>query len=302
MKGKQYVWFDGEFVEYEKATVPILTHSLQYGSGVFEGIRSYSSSSGAAVFRLRDHVDRLFRSMKIYGMRTEFSEKDIEKAITGTVKKNGLKDSYIRPIVFYNDQNIGLNVIGKKISIAIAAVEFGNYFQNKNKGVRCHVSTWRRINSAILPPQAKASGNYLNSIIASREAKEMGADEAIMLSLKGCVSEGPGENIFLVESNRLVTPSKESDILIGITRDSVIKLADFMGIGVEEREVSREELYYCDEAFFSGTAAEITPIVEIDSHAVSDGKPGPVARALAEKFSSIVHGNSKEFRDWLTPI
>lgn len=302
MAGKQYAWMDGEFIDYEKATVPILTHSLQYGSGIFEGIRAYSTPKGSAVFRLEEHVHRLFNSMKIYRMGAKFTEKDVQEAILQLLKKNGLKDAYIRPFAFFNDQRIGLTIKDKKVSIAVAAVEFGNYFSNKDTGVKAKVTSWRRINSSILPPEAKASGNYLNSIIASTEAKLTGADEAILLSHDGFISEGPGENIFIVENNRLVTPSRDSDILMGITRASVLKLAESMGIETEERRVNREELYTCDEAFFTGTAAEVTPITEVDSIKVGNGKPGAITKKIGDRFSAIVHGEDKAFKDWLAPV
>lgn len=275
MEAKQYIWFDGKFVEFEKANVHVLTHSLQYGSGIFEGMRAYETADGPAIFRLDDHVNRLLNSAKIYGMDLGFSKEQLRDAAISTVRRNRLAECYIRPFSFYNDARIGVNPIGRKISTIIAAIPFGNYFQNKGKGISCKISSWHRINSQILPPQAKASGNYLNSVLASLEAKNAGADEAIMLSGNGYVAEGSGENIFLVEGNVLVTPSAESDILLGITRDSIIKLAKSMGMEVEERKVHREELYTSDEVFFTGTAAEITPIIRIDSKRVGKGHPVP---------------------------
>ena len=296
------VWFDGKFVSYEDAKVPILTHSLQYGSGIFEGIRAYSTKEGTAIFRLSDHVDRFFNTAKIYNMNLGYTKKEISEAIIGAVKKNALSEAYIRPFAFYNDDRIGLDVTGKKISVAIAAVPFGSYFANKDNGIKCKIVSWHRINSSILPPMAKASGNYINSIIASIEAKNAGADEAILTSVEGYIAEGPGENIFLVEGGRLVTPSRSADILLGITRDSIIKIAENIGVEVEEREVHKEEAYICDEAFFAGTAAEITPINSIDSRKIGGKGMGPVTKLLASNYYSIVHGDNKEFEEWLTYI
>jgi branched-chain amino acid aminotransferase len=302
MKAKQYVWFDGKHVAFEDAKVHVLTHSLQYGSGIFEGLRAYKTQKGTAVFRLNDHVKRFFNTAKIYDMALGFSRDEIQDAILSTVKRNGLEEGYIRPFAFYNDQQIGLNPTGKKVSVFIAAVPFGSYFANKDKGIKCKVSSWRRINSEILPPEAKACGNYLNSILCSTEAKRAGADEAILLSCNGYVAEGPGENIFLVQGGKLVTPSRESDILLGLTRDSIIKLAENKGLLVEERFVHREELYTSDEVFFTGTAAELTPIVEIDSIKIGKGVVGPITKMLGEEFSGVINNEHPEFSDWLTYI
>lgn len=300
MANQQYVWLDGKMIKYDDAKVPILTHSLQYGSGVFEGIRAYKAVKGTAIFRLSDHIKRFFRSMKIYGMLVGFTEQDIEKAIIDLVGRNRLESAYIRPFAFYNDSNIGLSVSGKKTSVAIAAVPFGSYFGGKSRGIKCRISSLHKMNSAILPPTAKGSANYLNSVLASQEAKKVGADEAILLSINGYVAEGPGENIFIVEDNMLITPSKEADILYGITRDSVIRIAGAMGIVVEERNMHREELYVSDEAFFTGTAAEITPIVEIDARPVGNGSIGPITKLVSERYTQITTGNDREFEDWLT--
>ncbi len=302
MATKQYVWMDGNFIEFDKANVHVLTHSLQYGSGIFEGIRAYETGQGPAIFRLKEHARRFINSARIIGMDLGLSQKQVEDAIVSTVRKNGLKSCYIRPFAFYNDQNIGLSVIGKKVSVVVAALPFGSYFANKEKGINCRVSSWQRMNSYILPPEAKASGNYSNSILASVEAKRAGADEAIILARSGHIAEGPGENIFLIQDARLVTPSKEADILLGITRDSVIKMAESMGLEVEERMVHREELYTCDEAFFTGTAAEITPIVSIDLKKIGQGKIGPVTKMLSEKFSAVAQGRDREYSDWLTIV
>ncbi len=301
MKNQQYLWLDGKLIKFEAAKVHILTHSLQYGSGVFEGIRCYKTPTGPAVFRLHDHMKRLVNSAKTYGMPLKFTTKQLEGAAITTMSKNGLEEAYIRPFAFYSDVGIGFNVKGKQTSVAIAAVHFGSLF-NPSKGIRCKVSSWLRINSSILPVGAKASGNYLNSLLASQEANNSGYDEAILLSGDGKVAEGPGENIFVVQDGVVITPPKSSDILVGITRDSVLKIAENIGLEVEERDLRREELYTSDEVFFTGTAAEVTPIISVDSRQVGDGKPGPMTTMLSDRYSRIVRGGDKEFASWLTYV
>lgn len=303
MAGNSYTWLDGKFVKSEDAKVNVLTHSLQYGSGIFEGIRCYETKKGPAIFRLGDHVKRFFDSAKIYGMPLNFTQRQLEDAICGTITKNKLRSAYIRPFAFYNSVGIGFSTKGKTTSVAIVALPFGNLFGEKHSGLRCKVSSWQRINSSILPAGAKASGNYLNSIIASRDAQDSGYDEAILLTGFGrTVAEGPGENIFVVQDGALVTPPKSSDILLGITRDTVIRLAQRAGLTVHEREIRREELYTSDEVFFTGTAAEITPIISVDSRPVGSGKPGPVTLILSEKYTQLVKGEGKEFSDWLRVV
>ncbi len=301
MESRKYVWVNGVLVESKNAKVHVLTHSLQYGSGIFEGIRSYSSSEGTSIFRLKDHMKRFENSARIYSMNLGFTAHELEDAVVEIVRKNKDRDCYIRPFAFVDDTRIGLGTQGKKISVVIASVPFGSYFDDKEKGVKCVVSSWRRINSSIMPPEAKASANYLNSSTASLEAKNAGADEAILLSSNGYVAEGPGENIFLVNGGKLLTPSKDADILLGITRDTIIKLAEFKGIEVEERNVHREELYTADEMFFAGTAAEITHITSVDKRKVGNGKKGPITRILAEEYSNTVHGKT-DFKEWLTEV
>ncbi len=295
------IWLDGEIVKYSDSNISILTHSMQYGSGIFDGIRAYDTEKGAAIFRLKDHVKRFFESAKIYNMKLNYSEDEISKAIKDVVLSNNLKSCYIRPFAFYNDSNIGLSVYGKKTGVFIAAVPFGNYFKDKDIGIRCKVSSWRRISRESLPLKAKASGNYANSVIASIEAKNCGFDEAILLSTDGYVAEGPGENIFLVKENKLMTPDESSDILIGITRNSIIKIAKNMGFEVEQRHIRRDELYTAEEIFFTGTAAEITPILDVDGVRISN-KIGQITKTLSEKYSDIVHGKDKEYLHWLVSV
>jgi branched-chain amino acid aminotransferase len=303
MTTKRYIWFDGKFVDFDKANVHVLTHSLQYGSGIFEGIRAYETDRGTSVFRLHDHAKRFINSAKTYQMGIGMNAAEFAEYVVSTIAKNRLGECYVRPFAFYvNNNQIGVNPAGRKVSTIIAAIPFGNYFHNKDRGISCKVSSWRRINSMVLPPQAKASGNYLNAVLASLEAKNSGADEAIMLTQDGYVAEGSGENVFLVREGVLVTPSVESDILPGITRDTVIKLSESLGIEVEEREVHREELYTSSEVFFTGTAAEITPITKIDSRNVGSGKPGPIAKLLNDNYAKVVRGKNKEYDGWLTYV
>lgn len=295
------VWLNGNIVNSEDAKINLLTHSVQYGSGIFEGIRAYQTQKGTAIFRLKDHVKRLENSARMHSMHLEYSRSEIESAIINTIKVNRLTECYIRPFAFYDDQNIGLSAVGKRVSLFIATLPFGAYFgKGEEKGIRCKISSWKRINSSMLPVEAKASGNYINSIIANTEARTSGFDEAILLSGDGYIAEGPGENIFLVDNNSLVTPDKSSDILMGITRDSIIKIAENMGIEVTERKVHREEIYACQEAFFTGTAAELTPINVVDGIKIGSGKPGPITKMLSERYSLASRGKLKEFESWLT--
>ncbi len=295
------VWFDGEILDYEKVKVPVLTHSLQYGSGIFEGIRAYNTDRGPAVFRLKEHIERFLNSAKIYHMDLKYKREEIEKAVVDVVRINKLNECYIRPFAFYNDDKIGLSPFGKKVSVFIAAVPFGKYLA-MDGGTRCKISTWKRISSETLPIQAKASGNYLNSIIANLEAKYAGYDEAILLGQNGYVAEGAGENIFLVKNTTIITPGPQADILMGVTRDTVMQIANYLGYNVIERNVHKEELYTADEVFFSGTAAEITPIVNIDGIKIGDGNVGNVTKKIRETYYNIVHGKLKEFEHFLTYV
>ncbi len=296
------VWLDGKIIKYDDAKVPILTHSLQYGSGIFEGIRAYDAE-GAAIFRLSDHIERFMKTAKIYSMKLGYTKEELQNAVIDVVKSNGIKECYIRPFAFYNDDNIGLGVEGKKLSVFVANKPFGKYLgKEEDNGVRAKISTWDRLSSRTLPIQAKASGNYLNSIIASIEAKASGFDEAIMLSLDGSVAEGAAENIFLVSNGRIITPDMGSDILLGITRSTVMELAKDLGYSVEERRIHKEELYTADEVFFAGTAVEIAGIVNIDGITIGNGKVGSITSALKKKYMDVVHGKEEKYLKWLTKV
>lgn len=303
MTDEPKVWLDGNLIKESDAKVPIMTHSLQYGSGIFEGIRSYETSSGSAVFRLDEHIRRFFNTAKTYYMELPYDPGQIKKAILEVLKVNNLKSAYIRPFAFYNDSRVGIHTDEKRISVFIAAIPFGAYFgESQEKGLKCKISSWHRISSTVLPIQAKASGNYLNSIIANAEVAKAGYDEAILLSANGFVAEGPGANIFLAKDGKILTPNKDSDILLGITRDSIIKVAESLHLEVEQRFVHREELYSADEVFLVGTAAEVTPVVSIDNISVGDGIPGEITKKIGSKFSDIVHGRDNYFSEWLTPV
>ena len=296
------VWLDGQIIDEKDARVPIMVHSLQYGSGIFEGIRAYDAGGVPAVFRLDDHIRRFINTARIYHMNLGFSADKLKEAVKQVILANSLKSCYIRPFAFYNDNNIGVSPFGKKVSVFIAARPFGLYFSNADKGLKCKVSSWHRIDSAVLPVQAKASGNYLNSVIAMWDAHESGFDEAILTTRDGYLTEGPGENLFLVKDGELLTPGRESPILMGITRDSILHFAESIGIRATERMIRRDELYTADELFFAGTAAEITPIVNVDGLEVSGGMIGPVTRKIRDKFREIVEGRNETYAKWLTKV
>ncbi len=303
LRMEQKIWINGTLVDRSEAKVPILTHSLQYGTGIFEGIRSYASGDNSFVFRLRDHIRRFQYSAKIYRMDLRFSVDEISKGVIDTIRANSLKSCYIRPFAFYSDESISLATEGLHVSVTIATVDLGKYFGAKaHEGLECMTSSWRRINSSILPVHAKASGNYLNSCLASTEAKLAGYDESIMLSGDGYISEGPGENIFMVKDGVIITPGLESNILMGITRDSVIAMTRDLGYDVVERQIHRDEIYSADEAFLCGTAAEITPIKSLDRIVVGDGKIGKITKDVTDNFEKLLSGQNEKFRKWITPV
>ncbi|MEO9366151.1 MULTISPECIES: branched-chain amino acid transaminase [Candidatus Nitrosocaldus] len=297
-----YVWLDGKIVEYENAKVPLMTHALHYGTSVIEGIRAYKAKDNLYIFRLEDHIKRLFRSASIHSIPLRHSVKDVIDGVVQMLRKNDVRDScYIRPIAFVGLHGIDLYVREDSPShIAIVAFKFDQYF-NSN-GIRACISSWRRINDLSLPPLAKAGANYLNSVLATQECRRRGYDEAILLDSNGMVSEAPGENVFLVRNGRIVTPSLASCVLEGITRDTAMRIARDMGYVVEERNIPRSELYVADEVFLTGTAAEITPVISIDDHIVGDGKEGKVTRSIREIYAKTVRAEVKAYMDWLTPV
>jgi len=291
---------DGRYVRFEDAKVHVLCHSLHYGNAIFEGIRCYDTDKGPAVFRLREHLNRLFNSAKSYCMKIPYSKEELREATLGLMRINNVKECYIRPIVFYGDEHIGLEPEGLKVHVALIPIPWGHYFGEKiEKGLRAKISSWCRINPLIVPPQAKCAGNYVNSLLAKMEATKAGYDEAILQNISGYIAEGPGENIFIVRQGKLITPPVHAGILIGATRDSIMKIAKDMGIEVIIRDIPREELYISDEAFFTGTAAEVTPIVEVDDRVIGNGKRGPITCKLQSKFFDILRGKDEKYYEWL---
>ena len=299
------IWVNGEFVNWEEAKVHVLSHALHYGSGVFEGIRCYATEKGSFIFRLKEHIDRLYRSAKLYKMEIPYSKDEIKNAIKETIRINGLDSCYIRPIVFYGYHHLGVNPEGCPVECVIAAWRWGTYLGEKGleNGIRCTFSSWQRIHPNMLPVvNAKATGQYINSMLAVMDAKDKGFDEAIMLDSNGYVSEGPGENIFIVKNATLYTPGSESSLLLGITRDSVITLARDMGYEVIEKPLTKGEAMTADEVFFAGTAAEITPIREIDTIIIGEGKMGKVTERIQRKFFDVVNAKEEKYMRWLEPV
>jgi branched-chain amino acid aminotransferase len=298
-----FIWFEGKLVPWSDAKIHVLTHGLHYGTGVFEGIRAYEANKGTAIFRLNDHVQRLFNSLKILNMKIPYDFQTIFEAIKAVVRENKLKAAYIRPICFYGDDRLGLSVNGVSVKTAIAAWEWGEYLGkgSESGGIKAHVSSFSRHHVNAAMGKAKISGQYVNSTLAQMHASAAGFDEAILLDTMGFVSEGSGENIFLVKNKKLLTPMLSS-CLEGITRDSVIAFAADLGIPVIERNITRDELYTADEVFFTGTAAEITPICSIDHREVGSGKPGAITKLIQTTFFDCVHGRSLQHNDWLSYV
>ncbi|MGC8569239.1 MAG: branched-chain amino acid transaminase [Nitrososphaeria archaeon] len=297
----RFIWHNGSFVAWQDAKVHVMTNGLHYGTGVFEGIRAYWNGSQLYVFRLREHVDRFFNSLKIYGYDISFTKDQIFEAIKETLRRNELRtDVYIRPLAVKGYGPIGLDVRKLSTEVFIIAMPYGRYFEKE--GIEVMVSSWRRISSQSLPVLAKVTGHYANSVLAKIDALNRGFDDAILLNEQGKVCEGTGENIMMVKDGKIYTPPISAGILDGITRRSIMEFAPDLGLEVKERDIDRAELYTADELFFVGTAAEITPILKVDGRTVGDGKVGPVARRLKEYFSSITRGSVEKYRKWLEPV
>jgi branched-chain amino acid aminotransferase len=297
----EFIWFNDKFVNWDEAKTHVLDHGLHYGTGVFEGIRAYKTlDDNSAVFRLEDHVERLFRSAQMLRILIPYSKKDIRKIIINTVKKNTLKECYITPLVWCGFKELGLHAVGMPINFMVAVWGWGRYLGKG--GVRTKISTWIRNNPNSFPSQAKICGGYVNSVFAVLESRALGYDEAIFLDHRGFVSEGPGENIFLVSQGKIFTPPIEASILNGITRDTVITFAQNKGYEVFEANITRNQLYNAEEAFFTGTAAEITPIYEVDDIQIGNGVTGQVTKFIQEEYLSIVRGERQQYTHWLTKI
>jgi branched-chain amino acid aminotransferase len=301
MDASRFIWMDGKLVAWEDATVHVLSHGLHYGTGVFEGIRAYETPDGTAVFRHREHMERLHSSARAYGLDVEWTVDQLLDAARMVIKENELESAYVRPVVYLGMGSLGLNPTGVPTKTAIAAWRWGAYLGEEGllNGIRVRVSSWRRLDHQAFVPNAKGTGGYINSVLAKREAIRDGYDEAIMLNMRGFVSEGSGENLFVAKKGRVLTPPVSAGILDGITRATVMQLLADDDIEVVESELTRSDLYNADELFFSGTAAEVTPIREVDSRPVGEGKPGPITRRAQELFKDAVTGRLGRYRHWL---
>jgi branched-chain amino acid aminotransferase len=295
---------NGDFVPWEDAKVHVLTHGLHYGTGVFDSMRCYETELGPAVFRNVEHIERLLRSAELYYMPVPFTVEELRAAALELVARNGLSSCYIRPIVNRGYGSMGLNPLDAPVDVTIACWEWGTYLgeEGMRHGVRAKVSSWRRISPDSLIPHAKATGQYLNSVLAKVESVKAGYEEAILLDDHGHVCEGTGENVYVVRGGEIVTPGQNNSILDGITRRSVIQIARDLGYTVVERNVARAEMYLADEVFLSGTAAELVPVREIDDHEVGTGEPGEVTRVLQAAFDDAIHGRSERYREWLDVV
>ena len=297
------IWYDGKMVPWREATTHVLTHTLHYGMGVFEGVRAYKTDKGTAIFRLQEHTDRLFRSAHILGMKLPFDKATMMEAQKTAVRENNLESAYLRPMAFYGPEAMGISAKVLSTHVIVAAWTWGAYMGDEalKNGIRVKTSSFARHHVNITMCKAKANGNYMNSILAHQEAAQDGYDEALLLDVDGFVAEGSGENIFIVRNGKLITPDLTS-ALEGITRDTIVQLAGEIGLPVIEKRITRDEVYSADEAFFTGTAAEVTPIRELDNRAIGAGKRGPVTEKLQSLFFDVVHGKSAKHQDWLTLV
>ncbi len=297
------IWYDGELVPWRNATTHVLTHTLHYGMGVFEGVRAYDTPDGTAIFRLQAHTDRLFDSAHIMGMKIPFSKDEINEATRAAVRENNLESAYIRPMVFYGSEAMGLRASGLKVQVIVAAWSWGAYMGDEalQVGIKVRTSSFTRHHVNISMTRAKANGNYINSMLALQEAISGGADEAMLLDTEGYVAEGSGENIFLVRNGVIYTPEVTS-CLNGITRNTILALAAEHGIQVVEKRITRDEVYIADEAFFTGTAAEVTPIREVDGRQIGAGRRGPVTEKLQTAYFDLVTGKTANHAEWRTLV
>ena len=298
----KYIWFDGKLLTHDKAKVPVTSHAIHYGTSIFEGIRAYWNTGNLFIFRLDDHIKRFRNSGKYYNISLRFSDKEIKKAIIDLCRKNKIKKScYIRPFYFVGKYGINLHVTKKAPThVAIFSFPFGDLF-NKN-GITACISVWRKFSDESTPTQAKMGGNYLNSILATQDAKKRGYDEAILLDKNGNVSEAPGENIFIIKKNTLITPPLSSSALDGITRKSILKFSKDLNLKTKVKNISVKELKSADEVFLSGTAAEVPPVIKLEKMKIGTGKIGPVTQVVMEKYSDIVMNSNKMYSKWITPV
>ena len=303
MEKSKYIWYNGKFVPWEKATTHVLSHGLHYGSGIFEGIRAYSNKRDTYIFRLKEHYDRFYNSAKVAFIKLPYSQKILEEATIKLIKKNNLKDCYIRPLAFIGEGAIGINPGSNKVNIIIAAFKWGTYLGDEGvkKGIRTKISSFARMGVNSFMTKSKISGNYINSVFAKREALLSGYDEALMLDTDGYVSEGTGENIFIVRDGSIKT-TPITTVLEGITRNCVLDIAKRNNIHVVEQKFTRDELYIADEVFLSGTAAEITPVREVDDRKIGNGKPGKITKMVQKEYLEMVKGISNTNSRFLTKI
>ncbi|MBL0352212.1 MAG: branched-chain amino acid transaminase [Dechloromonas sp.] len=298
-----FIWQDGQLVPWREATTHVLTHSLHYGMSVFEGVRAYKTERGTAIFRLEDHTGRLFNSAHIFQMAMPFDKATINEAHKEVLRANDLEAGYLRPIAFYGSEKMGVSPKGAKVHVVIAAWPWGAYLGEEGieRGIRVKVSSYTRHHVNISMVRAKASGHYINSILANNEVTNEGYDEAMLLDPEGYVAEGAGENLFIVKQGKLFTPDLTS-CLEGITRATVLQIAAELGLSVQEKRITRDEVYCCDEAFFTGTAAEVTPIRELDGRQIGIGRRGPVTAQIQARYFDVVNGRSAQHDDWLAYI
>ncbi len=304
MEKADLIWHNGELVAWEDAKIHVLTHGLHYGTGVFEGERAYATDGGPGIFRHRDHLRRLLQSAELYYMPVPYTLEELRSATHELLQANNLHECYIRPIVYRGYGQMGLNPLECEVSVSIAAWPWGAYLGEESKlaGIRAKVSSWRRISSDALIPHAKASGQYLNSVLAKIEATKAGYQESILLDSHGFVSEGSGENIFVVKDGGIITPPQTAGILDGISRASILTIARDLGLEVVERNLARAELFLADEVFMSGTAAELVPVREVDDHAIGEGTAGPITRELQRVYDAALHGRDPRYADWLDVV
>lgn len=297
------IWFDGEMVPWREAKTHVLTHTLHYGMGVFEGVRAYEAEGGTSIFRLQEHTNRLFDSAHIMNMKIPFSKEELNEAQRAAVRENNLPSAYIRPMVFYGSEAMGLRATGLKVHVIVAAWSWGAYMGKEalEMGIKVRTSSYTRHHVNISMTRAKANGPYFNSMLALQEALSGGADEALLLDAQGYVAEGSGENIFVVKDGVIYTPALTS-CLNGITRNTIFALAKEIGVEVREKLLTRDEIYIADEAFFTGTAAEVTPIRELDGRIIGAGRRGPITTQLQQLYFDAVHGRLAQHRNWLTPV
>ena len=298
------IWYNGSIINWDDAKIHVMSHVLHYGSGVFEGIKCYETNNGRSIFRLNEHIERLFQSGKLYGMNIPYTKDELIQGCIDIIKLSDTGDSYIRPIVFYGYDTLGVNPKNCPINVAIATFYWGAYLGDGalDKGVRTTISPWKKFSIHSMPAIAKGSGHYLNSMLAVTDAKKRGFDEAILMNEDGNIAEGSGQNIFIIKNKELYTNDQNSSILLGITRDSLIQICSDIGVKVNIENLSLDSLLNADEVFFSGTASEVTPVCSVDEHIIADGSPGPLTIKLQEIYMDIVRAKNDSYNSWLTMI